>query len=66
MLEFKNECSLCGVETTEAEGAMFFYIGILPYTMCPICWSGMSEAFECHEPCYKCGCETPHDEDMID
>lgn len=55
-----KKCSLCDCETNDDEGCVDFFIGILPFTLCPFCWNGLAEAFECHEPCYHCGCETPH------
>lgn len=61
-----QECSLCNTELTEEEGFISFNIGILPYNLCPYCWSGLSEAFECRDHCIHCGSEHPHSEESFE
>ena len=57
-------CSLCGCETNDT-GYVKFLIGILPYTLCPICCNGLADAFECFDSCRRCGCENPHSYDEL-
>ena len=40
-------CNICTCEfDIEAEGGMQGYIGIIPFSLCPMCFSGIMDMFE--------------------
>ena len=46
-LEPDNECNICSCEIDmESEGGVQGYIGILPFSLCPMCYSGLMDMYE--------------------
>ena len=46
-LEPDNICSICQCDfDMELEGGVQGYIGIIPFSLCPMCFSGMMDMFE--------------------
>jgi len=46
-LEPDNECNICSCEfDMESEGGVQGYIGILPFSLCPMCYSGLMDMYE--------------------
>ena len=41
--EGENKCSVCQTDFTDDEGGMLGYIGILPVSFCPFCYSGICD-----------------------
>ena len=42
-----DTCNICTCEfDIEAEGGMQGYIGIIPFSLCPMCFSGIMDMFE--------------------
>jgi len=44
--EGENKCSVCQTDSTDDEGGMLGYIGILPVAFCPFCYSGICDMVE--------------------
>ena len=42
-IEGENKCSVCQTDFTDDEGGMLGYIGILPVSFCPFCYSGICD-----------------------
>jgi DNA-directed RNA polymerase subunit RPC12/RpoP len=59
----KGKCSICSCDfSTEEECGMNGHIGILPVSLCQLCYNGMVEMVELLEPnanieCPECGHE---------
>ena len=46
-LEPDNKCNICHCDfDIESEGGMQGYIGIIPFSLCPMCYSGIMDMFE--------------------
>jgi len=46
-LEPDNKCSICHCEfDMESEGGIQGYIGIIPFSLCPMCYSGLMDMYE--------------------
>ena len=46
-LEPDNKCSICHCEfDMESEGGIQGYIGIIPFSLCPMCFSGMMDMYD--------------------
>lgn len=42
-----DTCNICTCEfDIESEGGMQGYIGIIPFSLCPMCFSGIMDMFE--------------------
>ena len=44
--EGENKCSICQTDFTDDEGGMLGYIGILPISFCPFCYSGICDMMD--------------------
>ena len=45
-LEPDNICNICSCEfDVESEGGVQGYIGILPFSLCPMCYGGLEDMF---------------------
>ena len=46
-LEPGDECKICNCEfDIELEGGIQGYIGIIPFSLCPMCYSGLMDMYE--------------------
>jgi hypothetical protein len=46
-LEPGTECKICDCEfDIELEGGIQGYIGIIPFSLCPMCYSGLMDMYE--------------------
>ena len=46
-LEPDNICSICHCDfDMESEGGIQGYIGIIPFSLCPMCFSGLMDMYE--------------------
>ena len=46
-LEPDNECNICSCEVDiEAEGGVQGYLGIIPFSLCPMCYSGLMDMYD--------------------
>lgn len=66
MMEPDNKCNICSCEfDIESEGGVQGYLGILPFSLCPMCYSGLMDMYdqlhgESNE--YEDGQEVPGDD----
>lgn len=44
--EGDHQCSVCQTDFTDDEGGMLGYIGIIPVSFCPFCYSGICDMVE--------------------
>jgi len=46
-LEPDNVCNICECDfDMESEGGVQGYIGIIPFSLCPMCYSGLMDMYE--------------------
>jgi len=46
-LEPDNVCNICTCDfDIESEGGIQGYIGIIPFSLCPMCYSGLMDMYE--------------------
>jgi len=64
-LEPGKECKICDCEfDIELEGGIQGYIGIIPFSLCPMCYSGLMDMYEqLHGETYDDDYEEDRDED---
>jgi rubredoxin len=66
-----HQCSICSTDFTDDEGGMVGEIGILPVSLCPICFNGMLEMAEQCVPhasleCPECGTDIKIRVEIVD
>lgn len=46
-LEPDNKCNICSCEfDIESEGGVQGFIGILPFSLCPMCYNGLMDMYD--------------------
>ena len=46
-VETEEKCNICHCDfDIESEGGIQGYIGIIPFSLCPMCFSGMMDMYE--------------------